>query len=199
MYYVLSEKAAWYLVANRIGKKEYLRIYTYGFECLIATMGNIMVVFLAGLLFNMEKELAVYMIFYSILRMQSGGCHQASHVKCIFWYLILAISSIQFVMLIQMTRIGLLFLVMFQIFAVLLVYQYAPIKSANKKVTKEQLLLNKKRSRVTIIVQIIIIGLCYAVNLKFMSISAIAAVSIQSMTLIPLFNKRNEEEKRCSI
>lgn len=111
MYYVLSEKAAWYLVANRIGKKEYLRIYTYGFECLIATMGNIMVVFLAGLLFNMEKELAVYMIFYSILRMQSGGCHQASHVKCIFWYLILAISSIQFVMLIQMTRIGLLFLV----------------------------------------------------------------------------------------
>lgn len=158
-----------------------------------------MIVFLVGLLFNMVKELAVYMIFYSILRMQSGGCHQVSHVKCIFLYLILAIFSIQFVMLIQMTRFGILFIVMITLFAVLLVYQYAPIKSANKKVTKEQLLLNKKRSRVTIIVQIIIIGLCYAVNLKSMSISAIAAVSVQSMTLVPIFNKRNEEEKRCSV
>lgn len=195
MYNALSEKAADYLIENHMGKKEYFRIYAYGFECFIATIGNIFIVLLTGLVLNMEKELVVYMIFYSILRTQSGGCHQASHVKCIITYIILAISSIQFLKWVYMTRFGLLLLIMFTFFSVLLVHRYAPIGSNNKAVTKEQWLLNKKRSRIIIIVESSIIGLALVLNLKLLSISALAAVMVQSMTLTPIFIKRVKGEK----
>ena len=63
-----------------------MEVYEYGLTLLIGTIGKIIGFIIIGVLTGLLKEILVFIIFFSGLRLQAGGYHAKTALNC-FWVL----------------------------------------------------------------------------------------------------------------
>lgn len=86
MYKKMSNAMTEYIIQKEVGKPEYYEIYAYGFENLISVIANTIFLLLLATVVGLEKEIMIYMLFFSSLRNCSGGMHKDTHLSCIITY-----------------------------------------------------------------------------------------------------------------
>lgn len=196
MYQYLSKKITNYVIICNLAEEKYRPLYEYGFEGVLSIAFNTLLVLFTGIFLNMELEMLVYMAFYVILRRKAGGAHRNLHWKCITTYLLLAVVSIKVMTLIINSLSGysimaIMWLVCL-IISGLLVYILAPIDSKNKRLEATQRKRLRFESRVVIIVEILTILMFISSKSNPIIInSAIAGVLVESILLLPIFNREN--------
>ena len=142
MYEKLSNQMAQFLIRNGVGKSKYLEVYAYGFENVISTIFNTIILLLIGVTLGLGREILVYMCFFAMLRNHAGGMHKSTHFSCVFTYGVIAFFHILVLReIFQNDRlfavgIGIVYLITTSI----LVFRYAPADSKGmKKVCVEAL------------------------------------------------------------
>jgi accessory gene regulator B len=95
--HVMADKMALFLVRRKIVEKDKEDIYSFGFEILMATILNSVLVMIAALMFGLFWQ-SVLMIFpFVLIRNNAGGFHAKTHNGCMLGFLLVYISIILFI------------------------------------------------------------------------------------------------------
>jgi len=170
-------------------KKE---IIVYAIETVLLFVLGLLSIFLLGFTLNALLPAFVAAIFGGLLRRVSGGAHFNTPLKC------LTISSITYALIGVLTKkivnYGLsnhFILIIFLLISFLLVAFFAPVDSESKPIRSSSLKVKLKiSSMVFVIVSFLLVSF---INNKLVSVSAVLGVFYQSITLLPIFNRRGGE------
>lgn len=173
------------LLDNQIIKEEDMEVYEYGLTLLIGTIGKIIGFIIIGLLTGLLKEILVFIIFFSSLRLQAGGYHAKTVLSCFLGTLVLIGFAILFIKILP-TSYQPLFNLFSIVISILLVCLYSPLESENRPLTEEEKTLYRKRSILAVIVGSIFILFLAIKGGKFLYFASIASMGflLESLTLL---------------
>jgi len=170
-------------------KKE---IIAYAIEtALLFVLGSFLII-LFGYAFNALMTAVIAAIFGGLLRRVSGGAHFNTPFKC----LIIGSISYGFIgvlakKLLDSNLTNQYVLIFSLVVSFLLVAFFAPVDSEAKPIHSSSLRFKLKiSSMVIIIISFLII---YVFDNPVLSVSAVLGVSYQSITLLPIFNRKGGE------
>ena len=170
-------------------KKE---IIAYAIETtLLFVLGSFLIILL-GYAFNALIQAVIAATFGGLLRRVSGGAHFKTPLKCLIIGSIIYSSIGVFAKkLLDYNLINQYILYLFLLVSFLLVAFLAPADSEAKPIHSSSLKFKLKiSSMVFIIVSYLII---HFVDNPVLSVSAVLGVSYQSLTLLPIFNRKGGE------
>lgn len=175
------------LVQRKLVDEERADVAGYGFEVLISTSLILMGVLLLGLVFNVFVEALIYVVFFGMLRISAGGAHAKSHRFCFVLFSILTFASITIsYCIVRYTDVAFVIALLMLIESWFIIELYAPVDSEAKPLSIIERRLYKNRSKLTLIVQgivILIISLLSHSNSTYYMVAA-SAVLIESITLV---------------
>lgn len=173
------------LYDNHIINEEDMEVYEYGLTLLIGTIGKIIGFIIFGILTGLLKEIFIFIIFFSGLRLQAGGYHAKTVLSCFLGSLAAINFSIFFVKILPVNYQP-VFNIFSIIISVLLVFLFSPSESENKPLTEKEKVLYRQRSIVTVILGSIIILFLAIKGDIFLYFASIASMGflLESITLV---------------
>ena len=119
-------------------------VYTYGFELLISTLINILIIALISVTFGLYFHWILFLAAFVPLRTTAGGYHASSHAKCIIS------GTVLFTLLLLLCKLQSNWQVLDLLFAsmtLLTIILFSPVEADNKKLTRKR---NKKNRTASI-------------------------------------------------
>lgn len=89
-----ANKMTTYLVDNKKIENNDYELYSYAFEVLISSIGNIIIILIIGALFNRFTETLLFLAFYCPIRQFAGGFHTENYTRCLLFFLSIYIANI---------------------------------------------------------------------------------------------------------
>lgn len=174
-------------VENGIIEPERTDENIYGVNAMLTIAVNIVTAALIGIVFNMLCEMAVFILFYKILRRYIGGSHEKTAVRCYIASCVLygiVIAAIRFypfsgwgTTLLMLGSSGILFAL-------------APVEAVNKPLDDIERKVFRRRSRITIIaVLLVYMALRCIPNGCTDYYSVVVAVSVFAVTVFAVEGK----------
>lgn len=186
-------------LAIKIHKNDYknlgdLEIYEYGLELILSSIINTFLIIALSACTGLAIEMLAFLVFFGILRISAGGYHAPTHFKCLLQYMVISFSSIIFARMMMENTMIIYLIIMSCILSAGLVFWLAPVDSNNKQLNNGEIRQFKKRSRVTVLIQIIILlALLYLRNnLSYYLFVCSLGILSESISLLPILNKKGE-------
>jgi accessory gene regulator B len=194
--YEFSDRISNKLLDKKIIKEDDIQIYTYGFEIVISSFLILLAVIGIGIIFNCLVKAIIFMIFFCSLRIQAGGYHADTHLKCFSYFVLSCFIGILMAQLLSNYDKVHIVRNLVLIESCIIVIAYAPVDTINKPLNSLEKISYKKRSVITVFIQAIIILAICTINdyLKPYCLVASIAVFIQTVTLLPVINKPMKKE-----
>lgn len=167
-------------------------IIAYAIEtALLFVLGTLLIIFL-GYAFDALVPAVFAAIFGSILRRVSGGAHFNTPLKCmIFGALAYGLIGVLVKQALAYDLNNQIILMIFLLISFLIVALLAPVDSEAKPIHSSSLKVKLKvSSMVIVIVTFLIISF---IDNKLVRVSAVLGVFYQSITLLPIFNRKGGE------
>ncbi|WP_304943243.1 accessory gene regulator ArgB-like protein [Vallitalea guaymasensis] len=199
MIYEFSNKISSKLIGKKIIKEDDKEVYTYGFEIIISSLLILIGMVILGIIFRCLLKVIVFILFFCSLRIQAGGYHAKSHWKCFIYFLLSCFLAILISHLLLDFDKNLIIIILVLIESCIIIITYAPVDTVNKPLGSSEKVAYKKKSMITVIVQsIIIIAMSIFLNsLESYYMVAAIAVFMESLTVLPIINKKESEVKIC--
>jgi len=197
--YEFSNKISSKLIGKKIIKEDDKEVYTYGFEIIISSLLILIGMVILGIIFRCLLKVIVFILFFCSLRVQAGGYHAKSHWKCFIYFLLSCFLAILISHLLLDFDKNLIIIILVLIESCIIIITYAPVDTVNKPLGSSEKVAYKKKSMITVIVQsIIIIAMSIFLNsLESYYMVAAIAVFMESLTVLPIINKKESEVKIC--
>jgi len=199
MIAALGKKLARMFVLREIVSEDDAAVYAYGFELLLATAVNILLVVIVSIPLECVFESIIFTIAFAFLRTAAGGYHAKHHWSCI------TIFTVVFFLFYLLSRaVNESFLTAYSIAAVIItsiiVVCFAPVAAANKPLNEKERHKLKRRCRYILLAEAgIAIGLLIInqVNmlLFYMTSGFLAAAISILVALLISFEQRKEVQK----
>lgn len=121
-----------FLVDRGIISWEDIPIYVYGYEALIASVVNFILVLTLGLMFHQGWQAIVFFVVFALTRIYSGGYHAQSYLKC---NLVLAFVYIMTILLCKAIIYNESYytIVVFVLFYLSVILKFAPVPNVRKQ------------------------------------------------------------------
>ncbi|HBR02726.1 MAG TPA: hypothetical protein DD738_08950 [Ruminiclostridium sp.] len=168
------------LLKQDIVKEEDREIYVYGFEAMLSTVVNTVIVIAIGIFAGLLSQTLVFLISFAVLRVFCGGYHAKTHFGCIFTFLVLyglAMVSAAFIPLQYAAALS----CFIGAVSTLFIFKYAPIEHKNRPILDNEFASFHRISRITAVVEFIIvmiISLFFPGLIKFALIIATAMLCV---------------------
>ncbi|MCC0647469.1 accessory gene regulator B family protein [Clostridioides sp. ZZV15-6598] len=94
MFKRYADKMTSVLIYNNMIDNNESRVYSYGFEILIAFIVNITTILLLGFLFGKFTYISFFLICYCPIRQFSGGYHANNYFRCLLTFVFIILSTI---------------------------------------------------------------------------------------------------------
>lgn len=153
-------------------------IYAFGFECILATAIQIVVLAFAGLIFGCLIELTLYSLCFTRIKGYIGGWHANTHFTCIFGYTVVALMSVCICRILP-NWVSLIFLLI----ALKLIFKLAPIQHFNNPKTKEEIIKGRKTAITAASIISIIVCAIFISPFRIYSIYGACGFFIASLSL----------------
>ena len=172
------------LIANKIITPEDKELYTYGFHQAVVIIANIATTILVGFIFGMVWQSIVFMLAYIPLRSYAGGYHAKTQLRC-YVYSVLLISTVlllvKFITWTSSATIGL------SLISDLIIFILAPVENSNKPLDKDEVKVYKRRTRLILGIEALIILLLMVFALH--QIIIVISVSIFALACMLVIGK----------
>lgn len=185
MYYLVADKLTDLLKKKEYIKEEQYKIMKVIIEYLVAIAINMVLAAGIGHTFQIESKLIVFSIFYSIVRVSTGGCYLKLDMKnsIMRWALAIVLIRVAEILAIDMAEKWIM--VCFLVMSVVTVLTLAPGKLGKVEFSEEMIKSLRKRSilTITVIGVLLLVGVLFFDNA--MITSGIVGVFVQSLSLLP--------------
>ncbi len=175
-------------------KEDDIEVYNYGFEIIISSLLIFFGMMILGFVFNCLIEVIIFMVFFCLLRIQAGGYHAKTHLQCFSFFALSCLIAVLMSRLLLGYDKNYIIMILILIESCIIIMSYAPVDTINKPLHDSEKDKFKSKSIVTVVIQTSIIlimsGLYSGLEMYYM-VAAIA-VLIESVTVLPIINKRRK-------
>lgn len=182
----IANKLAIFLVSREIISREDIPIYIYGYEALIASMVNFILVVILGLVFHQGWQSIVFFVVFALTRVHSGGYHAQSYLKCNFVLALVYIITITLCEAIIFAKKDYTFV--FVLFYLSVILKFAPVPDSKKQISKAEEVKFREKilllSAVWTILILILSFVCFRVSLTMAITLFVVAVLIVIQQLL---------------
>ena len=169
--------------------KDKKEIIAYAIETVILFVSGLLLILVLGYVFNALMPAVFATIFGVSLRKVSGGAHFNNPLKCLaFGSIIYSMIGVLAKKLVEYDFTNQYILIFILVVSFLFVAFLAPVDSESKPIYSSSLKLKLKISSVGLV--IVAFFVLSFVDNKLLSVSAVLGVAYQSITLLPIFNRR---------
>lgn len=187
MIYRFSKKIVKDMVDSNIVKLDDYEIYLYGFQSIISTIVDITSILIISTFIGQTSTAAVFLIFFCSLRLNAGGYHASSYLKCLLFISSMTFISIGLVRYLDFTT-SIYFIASALIFSLVLVIKYAPVDTPNKPLNNNEKKACRQRTLLTFFIEGTIVLSMYFIHsipAYYCSI-AVLAIFFESTLLLPI-------------
>lgn len=144
------------ILRNNLGAEENFDWYVFGFEKLIEKLINYPILFLVGLCLGKPLEGVLFLLFFALLRMRTGGYHAPSRVVCTIASAVLVAVCLW--VGIVLPPLGVLILLAILPICGVVIFVFAPINHPNLHLDESEMQQNRRFSRITFLIQVVVVG-----------------------------------------
>jgi len=177
----LIERVSLYLTNQITDSKEYTTLEVikikYGLQCILSELSKFIIYLLLFNFFSLAKEFIIATLFFSILRILTGGFHQKTYFGCLITSFVILLLIIKIPSIIHIEYISKITLILL---AYTLIIIFAPIDHPNKPISS---LKRRKQLKVVSIFLYSFLLLIVGNLPNTFSNIGIVALFIQSLTL----------------
>ncbi|KAB3530566.1 accessory gene regulator ArgB-like protein [Alkaliphilus serpentinus] len=187
MLYNFAYNLAVKLEKNSLIKYDDIDYCRYGIEMFVITVFKTTILLALAAAAGFTKELIVYMIAFSTLRIQAGGIHADSIILCLSVTALTAYTAIKLSSIIPI-EISLLFVMVCLMISGIFIYLYSPKDTPNKPLDNEERVVYRRRSLITYIIGCGIILVFSFLRRDLLYYTNIASLGflIEAVTLTPM-------------
>lgn len=142
---ILDKLTGFYIKKNIISEDE-KDIYCYGFKLIVADVINFSLILFIGTIINLFKESVVYLLTLALIRRHSGGFHAKSFTACRVAMIVTFLMVATVYMIITKFGYGNNILLLLNVFNVLYIAIYSPVKHPNKELNEKEKKNNKLKA-----------------------------------------------------
>ncbi|GAA0123520.1 MAG: accessory gene regulator B family protein [Clostridium argentinense] len=181
----ISSKICTSLIQNKIINEDDLEIYMYGLTMLLITIGELIGLVLLGVIFGWLKEIIFFTIIFFFMRLQAGGYHASTPMRCFLSFAVLSNVPIFLLKNIDLIRNPIILIIMLLI-ALIIFIKLAPQDTVNKPLDEDEKKIYKKRTFITYFVEVAIIIALFMINkdLNIYCYIGSAAIFIEAVSLL---------------
>lgn len=160
---------------NSIVKDEDIDVVRYGIEIVLLKILFFLTILLIGIITNNVVNILIFMLFYKPLRTYAGGYHAKTRIGC---YIISVLML--FLMLISVKLVSMFDSLTNAVYVIavisgVIIWILAPVETSNKPLDTAEKNRYKLISRIILLVEFLVGGLCLVFDLRLFSL-AIALV-----------------------
>lgn len=194
---LLASKIVKIGIQKEVISKEYAVYYKYTIERKLQELISLVLLLIISAVTGYLGYTLPFILFYSSYRSSSGGVHARNEIECFIYFLVILILGVLFSIYLVSTKYFIVYVVVLWIFSFISAYLFAPVGTKNKVLEVDKALILRKKTFLTLMVQAIIVLIIYLVfkNNDLISILT-TGTFFQSITLLPIFNKRQYLYKR---
>ncbi len=174
------------MVSNNIVEFDDYEIYLYGLQSIISTLIDITVILIIATFLGQVSTAIVFLIFFCSLRLNAGGYHASSYLKCFILISSMTFIAIGLVHYLDFTT-SIYFIASVLIFSLVLMLKYAPVDTPNKPLSKSEKKACRQKSLLIFSIEGTIILSMYFIHslpTYYCSI-AVLAIFFESILLLP--------------
>ena len=136
-------------------------LYYYGLHQGILSVSSIITTLIISILMGMFWHGIFYYIAYIPIRSNAGGFHAKTPLRCYLCSVILVVLAL---LIIKIMDISIMCCLSLTIIAVLIIFILAPIEDKNKPLTDAEYRCFRKRTRMLLIGEVLLIAVCCSLN-----------------------------------
>lgn len=145
-----------FLLCKNTIKKEDAEIYQYGYDLLIYTVLQILLLCILGTLFGQKFSTIVYIVVFVSLRQYVGGYHASTRLGCTMVTVISYLVVMGLIIIENTWYESLFFWVLAIAFCAWVIIRYAPVENGNKPLSGRQVKQNRKSGCMLFIMYMVI-------------------------------------------
>jgi len=188
----LSERLTDLLLMKGIIDRENREIYTYGFEALLSTVINFIIVLTIGIIAGIALESIFFVFMFGILRMYCGGYHAETHISCILTFTGIYGSAMIIAKFLPVAA-GSVFSIIAGTISFVVILFLAPIEHKNKPFIDDEEAKFRKISRIIASMELISIYLITAFFPIAIKAAVLIALAMLSVTFVLILAKATEK------
>jgi len=133
MIHRISKRIANFLLFNNVINKEEIDVYIYGYEMILSSLIDFMIVLITSILFNEFIYMTSFFVMFVSTRLYTGGYHADTFLKCKLVFITLCLIMVGLSEIALNLSIVIPSLIMF----IVTVYHLSPVENKNKIISKE--------------------------------------------------------------
>lgn len=190
MIHRISKRIANFLLFNNVINKEEIDVYIYGYEMILSSLIDFMIVLITSILFNEFIYMTSFFVMFVSTRLYTGGYHADSCLQCKLVFITLCLVMIGLSEIALNLSIVIPSLIMF----IVTVYHLSPVENKNKIISKEAKI---KYRNISVILSIIWSITAIITYFSFIQIcqSIVFTALIITVLMIVGENKQRKEEQ----
>ena len=163
MYRKLSVNITDSFIARNVVGEDDREIYEYSLEVFLSDFVYFTVAALSAMFSGSVLQSLIFFSGFFLIRKYAGGFHADTYTRChfLFWLnqvlMIIAVKEIS-------PKIQCWLSILFAVLSFILVLLFAPVDNENKPFTNEEKRKFRNRSRITVIIELIVIMTLYVIN-----------------------------------
>lgn len=168
---------------NRKIDDEEAEIVRYGLEMAALKITFFAAALAVSLLMNSFWQFIIFISLFSVLRSYAGGYHAKTRIRCFIQSMLLIIAAVMIINITQKITYIIIPLSLSALVACAVIWRIAPVDTKNKRLNFDEKVPLRKKTRITLAVEIIIGIVLYLLNFKMVS-CAVALSIIASCVLL---------------
>lgn len=167
----------------------------YGLEIIFTKILFAIIIVLIGILTKCFLEGIIDTIIFSLLRQYGGGYHAETKQKCFVLSVLMLLCAIFIIKTAQSFDVFIILEAVITLLSVIYIITAAPIDTPNKRLDADELRIYGKRTRITVCILVIILGICLYIKAYRFSTAIMIGIIMEAYLMLKgqINNKRTEK------
>lgn len=183
-----------FLLCKKLIEDEESEIYKYGYDLLIYTAGQILLLCVLGALIKQKLSTIVYIIVFVSLRQYVGGYHASSRVRCTVMTVMSYMVVMGLVIIVDKWWQSPMIFASTSILSICIIVRYAPIENENKPLSRIQIQKNRKKGVILSILYIIVALLVHLISRRVSNSIIFSEMAVAVLMIIQKKGGKTDEE-----
>lgn len=175
--------------------EEKAEIVKYGLEILLLKITFFAATLIIGALMHSFVECLIFTAFFSSIRSLAGGYHASTRLQCFIQSMLTFASVLGILKLEKVFPAIIIPLLILSVIAAIVILYFAPIDTENKRLDEDECKTFKQKSRIVMIVEIVIGAAAYFLNFSSITCSVMLALIVTGILMMTqlIINRRTYE------
>lgn len=176
--------------------EEESEVIRYGLEILLIKISFFTAALIIGAIMQSFLECLIFITLFSLIRTTAGGYHAETRMQCFISSMSIFAVSLGIIKLVSTYGYILIPLSILSVLSILIIWRLAPVDTENKRLDATEKQKFQKRTRVIILIEILIAVTTYLMNIESVAAAAMLALIITSVLVLTGLLKNKKERSK---